>query len=77
MTKHKISVSEALQKLESGESVSNYSIDFNRIKVSALDVMKLSKGGIEVPEAVIYYSDGDIADDEDFEGDWVRGKSSC
>jgi hypothetical protein len=72
MTKHKISVSEALQKLESGESVSNYSIDFNRIKVSALDVMKLSKGGIEVPEAVIYYSDNDIADDEDFEGDWVR-----
>ncbi len=72
MTNHKISVSEALQKLESGESVSNYSIDFNRIKVEALDVMKLSKGGIVVPEAVIYYDDNDIAYDEDFEGDWVR-----
>ena len=70
--KHKISVSEALQKLESGESVSNYSIDFNRIKVEALDVMKLSKGGIVVPEAVIYYDDNDMAYDEDFEGDWVR-----
>ncbi len=72
MTNHKISVSEALQKLESGESVSNYSIDFNRIKVEALDVMKLSKGGIVVPEAVIYYDDDNIVHDEDFEGDWVR-----
>ncbi|MDO8366913.1 MAG: hypothetical protein Q7T20_08965 [Saprospiraceae bacterium] len=72
MTNHKISVSEALQKLESGESVSNYSIDFNRIKVEALDVMKLSKGGIVVPEAVIYYDDNNNAYDEDFEGDWVK-----
>lgn len=72
MMNHKISVSEALQKLESGESISNYSIDFNRIKVEALDVMKLAKGGIVVPEAVIYYDDEDIAYDEDFEGDWVR-----
>lgn len=72
MMNHKISVSEALQKLESGESISNYSIDFNRIKVEALDVMKLAKGGIVVPEAVIYYDDEDIAYDEDFEGNWVR-----
>ncbi len=72
MTNHKISVSEALRKLESGESVSDYSIDFDRIKVEALDVMKLSKGGIVVPEAAIYYADDDIAYDEDFEGDWVR-----
>jgi hypothetical protein len=73
MTNHKISVSEALRKLESGESVSDYSIDFDRIKVEALDVMKLSKGGIVVPEAAIYYDDDDIiAYDEDFEGDWVR-----
>lgn len=72
MTNYKISVSEALQKLELGEPVSNYSIDFDRIKVEALDVMKLSKGGIEVPEAVIYYDDDAIEYDEDFEGDWVR-----
>lgn len=69
---HKISVSEALRKLESGESVSDYLIDFDRIKIEALDVMKLSKGGIAVPEAAIYYDDDDIAYDEDFEGDWVR-----
>jgi hypothetical protein len=72
MTNRKISVSEALIKLESGESVSDYLIDFDRIKVEALDVMKLSKGGIVVPETAIYYDDDDIAYDEDFEGDWVR-----
>lgn len=72
MTNHKISVSEALRKLEAGESVSGYSIDFDRIKIEALDVMKLSKGGIVVPEDAIYYDDDDIAYDEDFEGDWVR-----
>jgi len=72
MTNHKISVSEALRKLEAGESVSGYSIDFDRIKIEALDVMKLSKGGIVVPESAIYYDDDDIAYDEDFEGDWVR-----
>lgn len=76
MTNHKISVSEALQKLESGETASNYSIDFNRIKIEALDVMKLSKGGIVVPETVIYYADDEIVYDGDFEGDWVRVNTS-
>lgn len=72
MKKYKISVSEALQKLEAGESVSDYSIDFDRIKVEALDVMKLTKGGIIVPESAIYYNDDDMAYDEEFEGDWVK-----
>lgn len=72
MKNHKISVSEALQKLEAGESVTDYSIDFDRIKVEALDVMKLSKGGIVVPESAIYYNDDEIVYDEDFEGDWVK-----
>ena len=58
--------------LEAGESLSGYSIDFDRIKIEALDVMKLSKGGIAVPESAIYYDDADIAYDEDFEGDWAR-----
>jgi hypothetical protein len=40
--------------------------------VEALDVMKLSKGGIVVPESAIYYNDDEIAYDEDFEGDWVK-----
>lgn len=76
MTSHKISVSEALKKLEAGESISDYSIDFDRIKIEALDVMKLSKGGIVVPEESIYYDDDDIVYDEDFEGDWVSVEKS-
>ena len=70
--KAKISVAEALQKVESGESIQKYSIDFNRIKIESLDVMKLSKGGVVVPEDAIYYDDKDFEQDEDFEGDWVR-----
>jgi hypothetical protein len=72
MMNHKISVAEALKKLEAGESVSDYSIDFDKIKVEALDVMKLAKGGISVPESSIYYDDADIMHDDDFDGDWVR-----
>lgn len=72
MKNNKISVSEALQKLEAGDAISDYSIDFDRIKVEALDVMKLSKGGIVVPESAIYYDDNDMAYDEDFEGEWTR-----
>lgn len=72
MTKGKISVSVALNKLELGEPISDYSIDWDRIKVESLDVMKLSKGGVIVPEGAIYYDDDDIEFDEDFEGDWVR-----
>ena len=69
---NKISVSEALRKLENGESIAGCTIDFDRIKVEALDVMKLAKGGIFVPEEAIYYDDDNIEYDEDFEGDWVR-----
>ena len=72
MIKSKISVSEALKKIELGKSISDYSIDWDKIKVESLDVMKLSKAGIIVPEEVIYYDDDDIELDEDFEGDWVR-----
>ena len=67
-----LSVSEALQRIAAGESVSGCTIDFDRIKVEALDVMKLAKAGFEVPEEAIYYDDDDIAYDEDFEGDWQR-----
>ncbi len=67
-----ISVSEALQRIAAGQPVSGYTIDFDRIKIEALDVMKLAKAGFEVPEEAIYYDDDDIAYDEDFEGDWQR-----
>ncbi len=72
MTQNKISVAEALKKIELGQSIADYSIDFDRIKVEALDVMKLSKAGVMVPEESIYYEDDDIVNDEDFEGEWKR-----
>ena len=69
---HKLSVSEALRKIQAGESLNGCSIDFDRIKIEALDVMKLAKAGILVPEEAIYYDDADVVPDEDFEGDWLR-----
>ncbi|MBK7336629.1 MAG: hypothetical protein IPJ00_10825 [Saprospirales bacterium] len=72
MTQNKISVAEALKKIELGQSIADYSIDFDRIKVEALDVMKLAKAGVIVPEVSIFYDDEDIVYDEDFEGDWKR-----
>lgn len=67
---NKLSVSEALKRIESGQSIEGYSVDFERVKVEALDVMKLAKNGVEVPEDAIYYDDEDIIDDEDFDGPW-------
>ncbi|MBK8652421.1 MAG: hypothetical protein IPN20_00380 [Haliscomenobacter sp.] len=72
MTKNNISVAEALKRLESGQTLSGFSIDFERIKIEALDVMKLSKAGVNVPEEAIFYDDDDIAPDEAFEGNWQR-----
>ncbi|HNL37966.1 MAG TPA: hypothetical protein PKH43_02495 [Saprospiraceae bacterium] len=68
-----LSVSEALQRIAAGESVSGCTIDFDRIKVEALDVMKLAKAGFVVPEEAIYYDDDDIAYDPDFdEIEWSK-----
>ncbi len=70
--KTKISVSEALKKIELGEQISDYLIDFERIKIESLDVMKLSKAGVSVPEEAIYYDEESIEHDEEFEGNWVQ-----
>lgn len=51
-------------------SLAGFSIDFDRIKVEALDAMKLNKAGVMVPEEAIWYNDGEIVNDKDFEGDW-------
>lgn len=68
-----ITVSEALQMIKSGETLTGYSVDFENAKVEALDVMKFTKAGIDVPENVIYYGDDEnIAYDEAFAGDWKK-----
>jgi hypothetical protein len=69
---NKLSVSEAVAKIEAGEPLAGYTIDFDQIKVEALTVMKLVKHGIPVPEAAIYYDDAATQDDDDFAGDWQR-----
>jgi hypothetical protein len=69
---NKLSVSEALARIDSGEELEGYTIDFDRIKVEALDVMNLVKHGIKVPEEAIYYDDEATQYDEEFEGDWER-----
>ncbi len=53
-------------------NLAGFFIDFDRIQVEALDVMKLNKAGVMVPEEAIWYDDGEIVNDEDFEGDWVE-----
>ena len=68
MAKVKISVGEALKKVESGQSIQDYTIDFENIKIESLDVMKLVKGGFKVPENAIYYDEDAITeDDSDYE----------
>jgi len=67
---NKISVGEALKKIDKGLSLSEYAIDFEHVKVEALDVMKLAKNGVQVPEEVIYYDDEAIQHDEAFDGEW-------
>lgn len=69
---NKLSVSEALARIDAGEELEGYNIDFDRIKVEALDVMKLVKHGVKVPEEAVYYDDEATEYDEEFEGNWER-----
>ena len=71
--KVKTTVAEALRRIDAGESVNGIMIDFEKIKIESLDVMKLAKHGIAVPEESIYYDEDDILIDEDeLEGKLVR-----
>ena len=72
MTTSKITVAEALRRIEKGEGLEGVLVDFDQIKVEALNVMKLAKHGIEVPEEAIYYDDESIEYDEEFEGERER-----
>lgn len=73
MKKNKASVAQVLEMIESGDGVDSVEVDFKEIKVEALNVVKLSKAGIKVPDAAIYYDDESIVvDDEELGGDWKR-----
>lgn len=67
---NKLSVSEALTRIDNGEQVEDFTIDYERIKIEALDVMKLVILGIKVPENAIYYDNDAVQYDGVFKGDW-------
>lgn len=68
MNSKSITASEALERLKTGKKMEGFTIDFKKEgKVKALDAFKLGKAGIEVPDEVIEYDDGDVAYDPDFD----------
>jgi hypothetical protein len=72
MTNTKINLSEALKLLSNNKLDSSYSIEFSASdRIEAADAIKLGAIGIDVPEAHIYYADDQIADDDDFKGEWI------
>lgn len=71
--RNKISLTEALKLLNTSAWNDNYEIIFAETdKIEATDAIKMGTLGIDVPESNIYYDDDSIADNEDFDGDWVR-----
>lgn len=72
MTSKKISLKEALKLLASNKLDSGYSVEFSESdRVEATDAIKLGAIGIAVPEENIYYDDENIADDDEFNGEWT------
>ena len=73
MTNNTISVTEALERIQQGASLTGYTVDFQHTQVKALDAFQLGKAGIDVPEDVIIYDDHDIAYDPEFDDyEWQR-----
>ncbi len=73
MSNNSISVSEALERLDRGESIKGANIDFKQENIKALDAFKLGKEGIDVPDDLITYDDADIAYDPDIDDyEWER-----
>lgn len=65
----KIKTSEAIQRANDGESLENIVLaDINEVQVNVRDALSLSRGGIVVPEANVFYNDDDIVYDEEIDG---------
>lgn len=76
MTTQKISLSEALKLLVDNKLDGSFSVEFlESDRIEATDAIKLGAIGIDVPEANIYYDDDNIADDDDFNGEWIPTES--
>lgn len=72
-TKLKLSVAEALNQIEQGESLEGKEVDFADMPIKAMDALQLGLAGIDVPEYLITYNDEDIAYDPEFDDhEWER-----
>ena len=68
----KLSVKEALQLIEQGESLESYEVAITE-PLDAVAAFHLRKQGIEVPEDLITYEDEDLTYDEAFDtAEWKR-----
>jgi hypothetical protein len=65
----KVKTSEAIKMAKEGKSLEGVILeDINEVQVSVRDAMSLSREGIVVPEANMYYDDNEIAYDEEIDG---------
>lgn len=66
-----VNVKEALRLIALGEYTSDRLVIFEgEERIEALVAATLGEAGIDVPEALIYYDDESIIDDEEFSGPW-------
>ena len=67
--KMKVKTSEAIVMANEGKSLKNIVLeDINDVQVNVRDAMSLSRQGIVVPEANMFYDDNDIEYDEEIDG---------
>ena len=65
----KVKTSEAIKMAKEGKSLKDVILeDINEVQVSVRDAMSLSREGIVVPEANMFYDDNEIAYDEEIDG---------
>jgi len=65
----KVKTSEAIKMANDGKSLKGIVLeDINDVQVNVRDAMSLSREGIVIPEANMYYDDNDIVYDEDIDG---------
>lgn len=65
----KVKTSEAIVMANEGKSLKNIVLeDINDVQVNVRDAMSLSRQGIVIPEANMFYDDNDIEYDEEIDG---------
>ena len=65
----KVKTSDAIKMANEGKSLKDVVLeDINDVQVNVRDAMPLSREGIVIPEANIFYDDTDIAYDEEIDG---------